>query len=99
MDTPEQRMPPIELVGTTQRNEPLRVVRIPLAIVGHAYQAAAVKLQTTVDLVLERFAVDALTAHACASGVAALGDKSLNDTVKDDAVVVAWSQRRSAVDG
>ncbi len=40
MDTPEERVLAVELVRAVKRDEPLRVVRMPLAVVGHAHEAA-----------------------------------------------------------
>ena len=80
---------PRQLVRLVQREEKLRRVRIPLAPVGHADQAATVESQSRVDLILEWLAVDAVPACTRPCRISSLHDEARDDAVEDDIVIVA----------
>jgi hypothetical protein len=67
------------------------------ACIGHGENTRLIELQITGAFVFKVFAPDGLTSAACAGRVAALNHKLLNDTVKDDTVVVAILAVRSEI--
>lgn len=80
---------PRQFVGPVERKEPLRVICIALRVVGHSEQASTVKLESTMDFILEWLSVDAFSALTGTGRITTLDNEAWNDSVKDDSVVVA----------
>jgi len=79
---------PIECWSTPKRDEELAAVGLgATSSTGNAHHSAISKLQSGVDFVWVRLAIDGLAAIPGVGGIAALYDEVLHDPVEDGALV------------
>lgn len=88
--SPEQGISPGQLVRPVESEEELRRVGIPLAGIGHTEQTSPVEFQSTVYLIFERFAIDAISSSSSTCRIAGLDDEALDEAMEDYTVVVAF---------
>lgn len=85
--------------SSVKKNCDVLVFRLPLLAMpmrprlrrqlGHAHSSIPVEPQPAVDLVLERLPIDAVSTCSRSGGISGLDDEAGDDSMEDDAVIVA----------